>query len=139
MGEAISTGSSVRIAFTLAAWLMVAVAVAAALCFRSPPLPTWKVTAVRYHKLGVNWRQFSASATLLVNLTVHSPSMLPIWFERATVDLFFPGPQGQRRPLGVGSFGGIFLNRGENYLEVSGHPIPVASFSNMYVLHAHHV
>ena len=101
------------------ACVLVLVATAAILCVRTLTLPTWEVTAVRYHEVDLNWRQLSASATLLVNLTVHSYSVLPLWFERTSVDLFFPGSQGERRPLGVGSFGGMFLKCGENFLEVS--------------------
>lgn len=101
------------------ACLLATAAVVAAFYIRTLPLPTWEVTAVRYHEVGLNWRHLSASATLLVNLTVHSSSVFPLWFERTSVDLFFPGPQGERRPLGVGSFGGMFLNCGKNYVEVS--------------------
>jgi len=119
MSDCFRAGVTSQKRFVQVACLLATAAAVAAFYTNTLPLPTWEVTAVRYHEVGLNWRHLSASATLLVNLTVQSSSVFPLWFERTSVDLFFPGPQGERRPLGVGSFGGMFLTCGKNYVEVS--------------------
>jgi len=86
-----------------------------------PQFVTWSLTTLEYSDFRIKWKLLpptvKSQPTMLGNITVSNPNLLPMWIHAASADIYYADKRGQRQLLGRGSAGNLTLYPGENFVQ----------------------